>query len=229
MRRILWKEWRNADYTFTMTRKRLDLVCCWKCNHKCFLSPMYLESYRDREWHGWWRNTHRTAFHLIIDVESSKFTSELAVFLVGNIQHQFVFLVWTLNFPWRVMAWPETTPGFFFLCHQNRGCYSQSRPCRHLTSIYKRKNSGIPSDWFSCPCISVFSAPTINPCWSYCIIPWKLPDAGRCCRLSSLIARQSRAGLQLTVSANAKWQGLWSQGNNRGLLYFPELPEKLSG
>lgn len=36
MRRILWEEWRNADYTFTMTSKEPDLVCWWKRNHKSF-------------------------------------------------------------------------------------------------------------------------------------------------------------------------------------------------
>lgn len=32
-----------------------------------------------------------------------------------------------------------------------------------------------------------------------------------------------QAGVQLTVSANVKWRGVWSRGKNRRSFYFPEL------
>lgn len=84
----------------------------------------------------------------------------------------------------------------------------------------EKTNSGILSNRVYCMCMRIFVFPfppffpiPINSWWNYCIVPWKLPDMSRCFTLK-LIARE-KAGVQLTVRTDVKWQGLWSQGGKK--------------
>lgn len=70
---------------------------------------------------------------------------------------------------------------------------------RFFLSLKKQTVAFFPIDSTVCAGAYLFSHSSpffpipINSWWNYCIIPWKLPNVSRCCRLK-LIARQRRLG-----------------------------------
>lgn len=254
MRRILWEEWRNADYTFTMTSKEHDLVCWWKRNHERFPAlQKHLPKWkvRETEWEvdstdlrSNLEGTHAQQLSLNCGGLRGLQCCIYCLLMLGISNTKSSFSpVWTLSYPWRVMVWQKTT--LLVFPHEGRGHNSRSSPCRPSRINLPTWKEIFPQlgknkQWHSFQLILLY----VHICFHCLLSLFPTPNqflmellyysmetayVGRCCSLWLLIARRSRAGVQLTASANVKWQGLWSQGNNRGPFYFPELPEKLSG
>lgn len=183
-----------------------------------------------------WRNTRTTAFASLW--RPQRFAVLYLLMLgISNIKSSF-FLLFE-HCPNHEELWYGKKQLFWFSLMRAEAITHGAHRADHLVSICRLEKRFFPQleknkQWhsFQLMCLfaftasSLFSPLPINSWWNYYIIPWKLP-------MRAGVAASRRwlpdAGVQLTVSANVKWQGLWSQGNNRGRFYFPELPEKLSG